>query len=75
MNIDALLPSMPSVLLKAQTLSSNNGPSKASPHHMHAKFIFKAFSKLPELFYIRSTREGGTVCDAYPDAVFKVKER
>lgn len=50
-------------------------PSKASLHHMHAKFIFKAFSKLPELFYIRSTREGGTVCDAYPDAVFKVKER
>lgn len=42
---------------------------------MHSKFIFKAFSKLHKLFYIRSGREGGAVRDAYPDAVWKVKGR
>lgn len=75
MNIDALLPSMLLVLLKAQTLSSNNAPANQELHHMHAKFICKAFSKLLKLFYIRSMREGDTVCDVYPDALFKAKER
>lgn len=41
---------------------------------MHTKFIFKALSRLLKLFYIRFMREGGMLCNVYPDAVFKVKE-
>lgn len=48
-------------------------PLEPCLHDMHSKFIFKAFSKAAHV--VLHKREGGSVCDVYPDAVLKVKER
>lgn len=63
-----------SALESSDTELKQHHPFQTRPAS-HAKFTFKAFSKLLKLLYIRSMGEGGTVCDANPDVAFRVTER
>lgn len=64
----------PSILLVLQRPEIQRTNMQTMPVPQEHKFMLDAFSKLHELLCARPVMDVNMVCDAEPDAVFKVTE-